>query len=510
MKPSVQANLTFRPRHGACFQTRFDRAIAARCPIPTRERPTLLLLLHGGPLRSIHALSLLALAGCANDSPGSSPDARSLFDAPSLSDARSFLDAPMALIDAPALGCAAPTGAGTMHGSVSAAETWTAAASPHLITFDINVSALLTIEPCAVVRIAATRTITIGPGGALVAAGASGRPVSFEPLVAGSAWASIRALGGDLSLTHAIVRGGGDPLNVAPAYAGAIHMQRDGATGSLHVDDVEIADSLSQGVYVNGAAGFDATSQDLRIHGSAGYPLHSYVRVIGSVPSGDYRGNAVDAIAIAGAGGPVVDDQTLHERGVPYHVGSGQDGGRLDVNAATGVAVLTIEPGVTIQFPPGGTLNIDPATATTAAHGALIAIGTADRPIVFTSDRPTPAAGDWLGIGFSGAVDPATALQHVRVEFAGGPGTGSNSCPYPGRVGQNDAAIRIFGTAGPGARFIADTEIRASARDGIDRGWRDDVTTDFLASNTFTAVAGCKQSTPRTLAGGCPATPPCP
>jgi hypothetical protein len=100
-------------------------------------------------------------------------------------------------------------------------------------------------------------------------------------------------------------------------------------------------------------------------------------------------------------------------------------------------------------------------------------------------------------------------VQNVRVEFAGGATTSSsNSCPYPGRVGQNDAAIRIFGP--PSTQFITNTEILASLRDGIDRGWRADLQPDFLATNTFTAVAACKQTTPRTFNGVCPANPLCP
>lgn len=101
-------------------------------------------------------------------------------------------------------------------------------------------------------------------------------------------------------------------------------------------------------------------------------------------------------------------------------------------------------------------------------------------------------------------------MQYARVEYAGqATATGSNSCPYPGRVGQNDAAIRIFGTPGPLTQFITDTEIVSSALDGIDRGWRDDLQPDFIATNTFT-VAGCKQSVPKMGNGGCPTTPACP
>ncbi len=43
--------------------------------------------------------------------------------------------------------------------------------------------------------------------------------------MAGQAWASIRNLGGNLSLTHAVLTGGGDPLSTNPAYAGVLHMQ---------------------------------------------------------------------------------------------------------------------------------------------------------------------------------------------------------------------------------------------------------------------------------------------
>jgi hypothetical protein len=412
--------------------------------------------------------------------------------------------------------CTPPAGAGTTHGSVSSPETWTEAGSPHLLPFDTSIYSAVTIEPCAVVRIAKRATVTVNPGGSFVAQGQLARPVTFEPIVAGQAWSSIRNLGGTLSLSHAVVTGGGDPLNTNIALAGALQMQSPLATGGiLHVDDVEIVGSLSQGVYVNGPIGFDASSRNLRVHGSASFPVHVYARVIGSVPTGAYTGNARDAIAISGTGGPVLDAQTMHARGVPYHVGStGQDGGRMDVDSqvAGQVAVLTIEPGVTIQFPPGGIFNVGPGGGTAVAKGALIAIGgtaPADR-IVFTSDKGAASqAGDWLGIAFAGAVDTRSVMQNVRVEFAGGTSTtGSNSCPYPASNGINDAAIRIFGP--PQAQFITDTEILSSLHHGIDRGWRADLQPHFVTGNTFTAVAACKETVPRTAAGVCPLVLTCP
>ena len=84
----------------------------------------------------------LGLAGCPDDAVNKLTDAPPLADTP---------------IDAPV--CVAPTGAGTMHQSITAPETWTAAASPHVIPFDINIAATVTIEPCAVVRIAVEKGI---------------------------------------------------------------------------------------------------------------------------------------------------------------------------------------------------------------------------------------------------------------------------------------------------------------------------------------------------------------
>jgi hypothetical protein len=405
--------------------------------------------------------------------------------------------------------CVPPVGAGTAHGSINAAQTWTAAASPHIVPFDISLNAPVTIEPCAVVRIVAGGTVTISSTGALIAAGVPGSPVTIEPKVAGAAWAAIRNAGGTLSLTHAIIRGGGAPLSTNPAFVGALNMQTTGVAAILHVDDVEITGSPTQGVYINGDVGFDPTSRNLRVHGSTGYPVHVNARLIGSIPSGTYTGNGHDAIAISGAAsGPVRDAQTMRNRGVPYHVGSGPDGGQMDINTQLNgpAAVLTIEPGVTIQFPPGGLLSV-----ASGFGGALIAIGGAGaQKIVFTSDRgAAAAAGDWLGVVFNDPVAGQSVLQNVRVEFAGGETAGNDaSCPYPGRVGVNYAAIRIFGP--PAGQFITSTEILGSARDGIDRGWRDDLQPSFLPGNTFTAVVGCKQTQPRTTNGTCPVTVPCP
>ncbi|MFH1288064.1 MAG: PKD domain-containing protein [bacterium] len=54
--------------------------------------------------------------------------------------------------------------------------------------------------------------------------------------------------------------------------------------------------------------------------------------------------------------------------------------------------ILTIQPGVVVKFDPGTSLRID---------GRLVARGTTDSTITFTSNSPSPANGDWGAISFT-------------------------------------------------------------------------------------------------------------
>jgi hypothetical protein len=437
-------------------------------------------------------VAALLLSACEDDNPVNK-----------LPDAPIVLDVPQT--------CMPVVGPGTMHSTnIAAAETWTEAGSPHIVMFDTTLSAEVTIEPCAVVRIEGGRTVTIAAGGKIISEGTAVKQITFERLTAATAFGPIRAIGGSMRFAYTNFKGGGNPLGVIANGATLILQRSTAAAEGLFTDHVDIAASASQGIILAGVVGMDPGSDQLTIHGSAGFPIATHPNLVGTIPRGTYTGNATNEILITNQG-QVTTYAGIHNYGVPYRVGTAAND-QLDVAAVTGVATLAIDPGVIMKFQPGGRLRIDTTGGTTTpSRGALIAVGTVDAPIVFTSVSATPAAGDWLGIIFAGVTDPTTKMDYVSVEFAGGvTATGSNSCPYPGRVGQNDAAIRIYGTTAPATEYITNTTIVSSARDGIDRGWRDDPMTDFLATNTFTNVAGCKQSTPRTFAGVCPTTPPCP
>jgi hypothetical protein len=416
-------------------------------------------------------------------------------------------------IDAPM--CPTITGAGTVHVSgINAPETWTVVGSPHLVRSDTSVNAAVTIEACAVVQIGGDKSLTVRANGSITALGSPGLPVTFERLDPNDSWATISALGGGrLSFTHTVFTGGGDPLNTVPAIAGALDISGDGINPVgpvLHVEHVTITGSESQGVNLHQGGGFDATSTDLTISGSALAPIVTFARLVGTIPSGTYTGNGLDEIVIRATGGneAIGEDATIHARGVPYRVGINPNA-VLDVFSLTGLATLTIEPGVTLKFLPSATLRIDPSSGTTPANAALIAVGTAAQPIVFTSAAATPVAGDWYGIWLGRAPATTTRIQHARIDYAGKTpsGTGQDSCVPLGQIGPNDAAIRILGGL-PSSVFITDTMITNSARHGIDLGYRADTKLNFLPTNTIT-VPGCRTTYERDANGACPATVPC-
>jgi hypothetical protein len=358
-------------------------------------------------------------------------------------------------------------------------------------------------------------TVTLGTGGSIVAQGTADEPVTFQPHDAGRPWAQLRTVGGTLSLTHTRLIAGGAPGNTLPDIAAVLDVRADTASPAeiLHADHLEIRDSASQGIYMVTGGAFSAASTDVVIVGARHFPIHAAANVAGSIPSGAYTGNAIDEIDLEGDGMSRIDhDLVLHDRGVPYHVGDPQHAGNLVVAAPAGrVAHLTIEPNVTLRFEESGGVFVQVAQNTLPATGALIAVGTAAAPIVFTSARATPAPGDWAGLYFNGIPDPATLLEHVTIDYAGGDvSIFGSSCLYPGSPPQkNNAAVRVFGE--PATSFIHNTSVTNSAGLGFDRGWLGSATVSFLgAGNSTSNVARCRESYPTPAGMSCPLPVPCP
>lgn len=79
-------------------------------------------------------------------------------------------------------------------------------------------------------------------------------------------------------------------------------------------------------------------------------------------------------------------------------------------------ATLTIEEGVTISFETDRYIWVD--------YGKLVVKGTAAAPVTFTSNNKSPAAGDWIGIGFEEKTMAGTSIDHAIFEYTGSKNNG--------------------------------------------------------------------------------------
>jgi parallel beta-helix repeat protein len=97
----------------------------------------------------------------------------------------------------------------------------------------------------------------------------------------------------------------------------------------------------------------------------------------------------------------VAVDTTFDASGGPYTVL-----GRIEVSPG---ATLTIAPGTQLRFTGLYYLLV---------HGKLMAQGSDGNRILFTSDKATPARGDWGGIYFYDDSDDASTLSYATIEYA--------------------------------------------------------------------------------------------
>lgn len=405
--------------------------------------------------------------------------------------------------------CEAPTSGPTVHDEdVTGHEVWTAAGSPHIIdwTVDVVEGGTLEIEPCAVVQVRKGHGLNVAyPGtpttGSLIAEGTAKRPIRFEGLD-GERWGHIFVHApGTARLAHVTIDGGGGvDLSGASLIArgdGTFPSKRD-----LFVDNVTISNSLGAGAVVERLAGFAEGSKDLTITGSGSdehpYPLEVSEHAIGTIPTGKYTGNRVDEILI----NPLErlqEDATMRKLGVPYRIGdspvdhftigAGDQGETL--------TTLTIEPGVTVKMHPSTAFKVEHFTGEFPASGALVAVGTEAEPIVFTSSAPTPAPGDWVGLTFGGIVRPETRLEHVRIEYTGADcGCVLLTCSD---IDQFEGAVIM--SQPPPSAFISNSVIANGSGHGFVLGY-DGSNVDFRSNNEFESLAGCPATLPRD--GACP------
>lgn len=403
--------------------------------------------------------------------------------------------------------CAAVTGAGTQHtANITADETWTAAASPHVVS-SLRIEANVTIEACAVVVLKKDAIVSVGNSGTtnkpgkLTAVGTFDGtkllPVVFRSENAGERWVSlfVQETGAlDLSYT-ALSSGGSRNANTTNAVIEARGTQAKPLQQKLRTKYVVVRDSGSNGITLRGYSAFTNDSEQLFISGSGaetepdprfltGFPLDIQPGGVGTIPKDSVlTGNKRDAIYIRSVTRLDIDE-TFPNRGVPYIF----NGEFLMYDLGKSTITLTIEPGVTMKFEKEGqgSMGLVLGDKGSGAPVRLVAKGTATAPIVLTSAAATPAAGDWQGIYMSNAPPTGNAVEYVTIEYASGAnGTTGFGCG----PGSNIGGLAIIDWR-PGEAFVKNSTFRHLIGAGIVSGWTsDEPGPDLSPTNSFSDIA---------------------
>ncbi len=302
-----------------------------------------------------------------------------------------------------------------------AGETWTACGSPHFVKDDFIVGGLnspvLTIEAGAVVRFEKDASLRVGeyePGG-LVIQGTAAKPVVLTADSAGPKpgyWKGIH-FGEAAMLDRASINGA--RIEYAGGDYGALHLNAADMELTLTLKDTEIKNSLFAGIQMAGDARLSEKSGNIKISGTAagtyggGFPIITDLPGSNLLPQGTYTGNDIDAVRITSSKATydiLTKSTTWRNVGVPY------DSDITITVEGPANPVLTIEPGITTVWGPDTFLEI-----ANSYQGRLEAVGTREKPIVFTGSVKKKSG--WMGIVFGHrTVGDSIQLQHAAISYA--------------------------------------------------------------------------------------------
>lgn len=270
----------------------------------------------------------------------------------------------------------------------------------------VQVNSTLTIEPGCVLRFTANGGMDIGKGSssaALIADGTPDKPITFTTIAtadgqAGSWYGLYFGTNNVIAtsvLNNCIIEGAGK--NAHPVV--------EVRYTKIAMDSCIIRKGAAMGIAFYGTnAGFTrfannslGTCADYLLFGESQFMLQ--LDTTNTFTSLNNKYIALD-------GGEITANGTLRQLGVPYTVLQ-----PIRVNNAE----LTIEPGCILKFTNSAVLEIG-----SSQHAALIAEGTAENPIVFTSASFSPQPGDWNGLIFySNNSSNRSILRHVEIAYAG-------------------------------------------------------------------------------------------
>jgi len=300
-------------------------------------------------------------------------------------------------------------------GSITADETWSPTANPHIIDDDISVenNATLTILPGCIVKFEPQTELYAGwtSAGAIIANGTSALPIIFTSNVSTPAagdYDGISLYGLTISTSsfeYCTIEYAG-----YQATQGAFYVY-----SFLHakINNSAIRYSGNTGVVVNSASAFDSFTGNT-VANCSGYAVDIYPDYLRTMGTGNtYTSNNPNAIFVQG--GSVTATGTWVNPGVPYVVADD-----ISIGNNANNPVLTIAPGTTLKFQ-----NYVEFYVGWSEPGGLVADGSTGR-ITFTSYVSTPSPGDWDGVSFyDNSINGQCTFRDCNVRYGGYSGYGN-------------------------------------------------------------------------------------
>lgn len=302
----------------------------------------------------------------------------------------------------------------TISDNITESTTW-GKGNTYIIDGTVRVggsqTVVITIEPGAIIKFNEGATLDIAYSedeyATIIAKGTSSDPIIFtsnSPSPSAGDWKSINFYNGAINCEFencSFEYGGGND------YYGNIFIEES----TVSFTSCTFKNSGSSGIVLQSNGEFSNFSDNsfLAINN---YPISIYPAAVHTLGENNTYESGKTIYIDGDQNFNVSGEYVWKNQGIPFTLDGGM---RIGTENTQGLQ-LTIEPGVTFNMAKNSDIDLAYWDNT---YATIIAIGTAEEPITFTSNSPSPEAGDWKSINFyKGAIN--CAFDFCEFKYGGG------------------------------------------------------------------------------------------